>query len=264
MTEATSKFDLSQYVSRASFVVAFLKDVDMRYKSKEIEQYFREIAASQSVATNVPDQAPEQMPRITMQSGSKTISVSQTSAQLDFDFSESHEPIADSMSTIERNVLKFWEGVEKLRGRTNMRQAGLVVTVCTPSLLSLTQIHKSIFDRYIRIQSSTTVASVGFRVGFLDEERWIFRNYGLDGYELREGTIDQSQVVNGQLKIQLASIPVRESGFELKMDINSLPLVRRENGAVANHADIVVSEMRRVIESKADGLLAITEGDIQK
>lgn len=236
----------------------------MRYKSKEIEQHFREIAASQSVATNVPDHAPEQMPRITIQSGLKTISVSQTSAQLDFDFSESRESITDSLSTVERNVTKFWDGVEKLRGRDNMRQAGLVVTVCTPALLSLTQIHQSIFDRYIRIPSTTAVASAGFRVGFLDKERWIFRNYALDGYEVREGTVEPSHMVNGRIKIQLASIPVRESGFELKVDINSAPLLEQANGNTANHASIVVREMQRVLESNADGLLATTYGDTQK
>ena len=145
-----------------------------------------------------------------------------------------------------------------------MRQAGLVVAVCTPALMSLTHIHQAIFDRYIRIPSTTAVASAGFRVGFLDKERWIFRNYALDGYEVRVGTVEPWHMINGRIKIQLTSIPVRESGFELKVDINSTPLLEQANGNTANHASIVVREMQRVLESKADGLLATTYGDTQK
>jgi hypothetical protein len=231
------------YVAQATFVANFDQDSGIRYRVAEIESAFRSVCVAQAVSTNVPDSAPGAIPRFTIQSGPKTVSVSQVSAQLDLDFSEQRKSLKNTFDIIEKNVSAFWSGMLSLKRVSEVRHGGLVLTVNFPSQLSREEICATILDRYAKVPTRGQPATAAIQFGYLDTELHLFNNVSLAQYEIRQGLV-QGPVGARQLEIDVSSIPVREQGFETKVDINSRPMTTANLSTPSDLGEILLRNMK--------------------
>jgi hypothetical protein len=217
-----------QYLAQATCVISFAPDREIRYKVAEIERAFQSVVGGQATGTNVADTAPPTIPRFTMQSGPKQLSISQVSAQLDLDFSSQRKPFESLAPTIRKNLSHFWSGVGAFKSRTEIRDMGLIFTINIPSKLNMGELSAEISKRYIRAPMAGEVVSTSIQVGVLDADKQAFINVTLGAYELRQGRVDKPVPSGaGRITIDLDSLPITETGIEVKFDVNSKPMARK-------------------------------------
>ena len=99
------------YLASATCVATFNIDKQIRYRVADIENAFRSTVVSQAVGTNVADNAPPNIPRFTLQSGQKVISVSQVQCQMDMNFAEQRKTFDQVGAVVRKNFAGFWAGV---------------------------------------------------------------------------------------------------------------------------------------------------------
>lgn len=214
-----------QYLAQATCVISFAPDREIRYKVADIERAFQSVVGGQATGTNVADTAPPPIPRFTMQSGPKQLSISQVSAQLDLDFSGQKKTFESLSPTVKKNISNFWSGLCAFKGRTEIRDMGLILTINIPSKLAMSELSAEIFKRYIRTPMlGEEVVATSLQVGFLDNDKQAFINVTLGAYEMRQGRIDNPVPAGGTLTIELETLPITERGIEAKFDVNSKPM----------------------------------------
>lgn len=234
----------TQYIGQATFVAAFPVDRTIRYKVAEIERSFQAVFTAQAVSTNVPDTGPPPIPRFTMQSGPKQISVSQVTVQLDLNFSEQRKSISNTFTIIEKNFASFWAGVCQLKKVEEIKNAGLVLTINTPSHHTREEICARILERYAKVPTRGTPANASIQFGFRDDTAHLYNNVSLQHYEVRSGTIMASNPGATTLTVDLASLPVREQGYETKVDINSRPMEDAQVISTINLGDLLLGSVK--------------------
>ena len=211
------------YLANAICVASFKLDRDLRFKAKEIEQNFNAALSAQAIGTNVPDSAPPLIPRFTLQSGPKQITVSQVTAQIELNFKDQAKTSAESIEIIKKNFKHFWHGIFKFKGAGELKDVGMVITLNRPLDLSSAEISKKIFDKFLTMPIHDDVVSAGLQVGFLDKSDQVFFNISANPYEMREIPFDSSNV-DPSVVVDFESLPIKESGIELKLDVNSKPM----------------------------------------
>lgn len=212
----------NQYVATAIMVATFKTDRQIRYKVREIEAAFNGVLAGQAANTNVADTAPSSIPRLTLLSGPKQISVSQNSVQLDMNFMEQGKSIANTLPIVKKNFLSFWDGICSLKAFVDIREVGMVLSVYTPRKLSAAELGLVIFEKYSKASPIGDVASASLQFGFLDIKKQIFQNISVGHYESRGGFI--SGEPGKTIELDIDDLKVVESGFETKLDVNTKPL----------------------------------------
>jgi hypothetical protein len=215
----------ARYIAHATCAISYALDNQIRIRVGDVEQAFQPVINSQANGTNVADSAPPTIPRFTLQSGPKQIAVSQVSAQLDLDFTSDGKSGVATFEVVKRNFLHFWEGVCRLKSLAELREVGIVLTFHIPKTASQADLAKLIFDRYMRLTPLGAVASTGFTIGFLDTEKQIFFNISLESYELRQGVITGDLSNRQNISVDVSTLPVKESGIEVKFDVNSRPML---------------------------------------
>ncbi|MBK5205789.1 MAG: hypothetical protein JJD98_10380 [Polaromonas sp.] len=236
-----------QYIGQATFVASFAVDRLIRYKVEEIERAFQGVFTAQAVSTNVPDTGPSSIPRFTLQSGPKQISVSQVTAQLDLNFNEQRKSISNTFLIIEKNFGAFWNGVCQLKKLDEIKNAGLVLTINTPSQQTREEICARILERYAKIPIRGTPANASIQFGFLDEAAHLFNNVSLQHYEVRSGTFTSEKPGTTAIEIDIQTIPVREQGYETKVDINSRPMEAAKVGTTINLGEVLLGSVKTFI-----------------
>jgi hypothetical protein len=231
------------YISQTTFVAQFEPDLSIRFKLGEIERAFQGVCATQGVSTNVPDSAPKAIPRFTLQSGPKAIAVSQVTAQLDMDFTEQKKSLKNTFDIVQKNVELFWAGVKSFKQISEIKHAGLVLTIASPSQLQKTQICAKILEKYAKVPNRGAPATSTIQFGYLDAEHHLFNNIAISDYELRAGSIEMSPT-NRRIEIDASSLPLREQGFETKLDFNSRPMAANQLPTPPDLAQILVENVR--------------------
>ena len=230
------------YISRTTFLVQFEVDTSIRFKLGEIERAFQSVCQTQGVSTNVPDSAPAAIPRITLQSGPKSIAVSQVTTQLDMDFSEQRKSVRNTFDILQKNVELFWTGVMSFKSTAEIGHAGLVVTVASPSQLPKGKICASILDRYAKIPNRGESAQASIQFGYLDAEHHMFNNVAISNYEMRSGAIEMGSAK--RLQIDVSSLPLKEEGVEIKFDFNSRPMGMSQVTTPPDLAQLLIRSMQ--------------------
>lgn len=213
-----------QYVANATCVISFAIDRQIRYRIAEIERAFQSVLGGQATGTNVVDSAPPAIPRFTMQSGPKQVSISQVTAQLDLDFYSQKKSFEALLPTIKKNFSNFWHGVCEFKNCSEIRDMGMVLTFSNPDKRSVSQLSAEVFDRYIKAPILGDVASTSFQIGFLDTDKQAFINVAVGPYEMREGLVTNPDPRGGPLTVELDRLPISEHGIEIKLDVNSKPM----------------------------------------
>jgi hypothetical protein len=230
------------YLANAVCVISYKLDQNLRFKIKEIEQSFSSVILSQAIGTNVLDSAPPPIPRFTLQSGQKQITISQVSAQLELNFRDRNKSSDDALRIIQKNFQNFWRGILTFKSTNELIQMGMVVTLNRPLELSQGEISQKLFDRFIKLPAIGEVASTSFQVGFLDQSNQIFFNISAATYEMRSATVI-GKAGNPNISIDIESLPIEETGIELKLDVNSRPMVKAQVEVTKDLGDMLFKRL---------------------
>ncbi|WP_031435883.1 hypothetical protein [Methylobacter tundripaludum] len=212
-------------IAQALFVIGFPRDSTIRTKQFDIEKALAPLFDGSSVNTNLPDDFNPLAPRVTLQQKQVSAIFSQVTAQLTIDIDntngKSTEVIRDSVA---KKINLFQSGVDKIIPQQQQRERGLVLTVLYP--VDSTQFSDEVVSAYIQstffqISPLGEPASTQFNVGYKTKDNY-FVTLSVGQYQTFAGDTKDLQP-NQWLDIK--SLPVSESGIELKIDINSRPLV---------------------------------------
>lgn len=236
------------YLASATCVATFNIDKQIRYRVADIENAFRSTVVSQAVGTNVADNAPPNIPRFTMQSGQKVISVSQIQCQMDMNFAEQRKTFDQVGAVVRKNFAGFWAGVRKLKSLEEVRDVGLVLSFNVSSKKPIPELSEELYSRYLNIPSLGNVASVGFQTGFTSLDGNIFINLSVGTYEVREAHLENSMHDGGQIFLALDQMRVSESGVEVKWDVNSKPLVSQGEVTPENIDDVLFESLNQMLK----------------
>lgn len=245
-----------QYIGQATFVASFSVDRSIRYKVEEIERAFQDVFTAQALSTNVPDDGPSSIPRFTMQSGPKQISISQVTVQLDLNFSEQRKSIANTFAIIEKNFTSFWSGICRLKKVEDIKNAGLVLTINTPSPQTREEICTRILERYAKVPARGKPANASIQFGYLDEAAYLFNNVSLQHYEVRSGTVSTLGNSGTAFEIDLNKLDVREQGYETKVDINSRPMEGAQMRTTSKLGEVLLGNVKGFITGWGEELFA--------
>jgi len=221
-------------IAQALFVIGFTKDSTIRTKQFDIEKAFTSFVNSPSVNTNLPDDFNPQAPRVTLREGQVSVVFSQITAQLTIDIinnnGKSIEVIRDS---IVKKINSFQGCVNKIIPSDQQQERGLVLTVLYP--VDSTQFANEVVSGYIQstffqISPLGEPSSTQFTVGYKTQDNY-FLTLSVAQYQAFAGDLKDLKP-NQWLDIQ--SLPVSESGIELKIDVNSRPLADHQPADVTN------------------------------
>jgi hypothetical protein len=237
-------------------VATFAIDRDIRHRSREIEQAFNAVIGGQANSTNVPDSMAPPIPRFAMQGGPKKISISQVTAQLDMSFDDKSKPLSDAFQTLKKNSDLFWKGICKLIPQTDRKDYGVIATINFPVEKRAQDVAQAIFDKFLKAQTFGDVASCSIQLGFLSPEKKLFRNIAFGPYEIRKGLIN-SNLPGGEMQqvMNFSDMDIEETGYEIKMDVNSRPRTIDSILLTEDHGSEIIEELDHLIFSDAAQLL---------
>lgn len=220
------------YFSSATCLISYLPDDKIRLKQAVFEDALRELTNAQSVNANVLDDAPVQIPRIVIVSGHKQVLISQVNAQLTLNFEKGQMTHDQQLATILKNCRMFWNAVRKVKSN-DCREQGIMLTLSMPTDLTQLEITAFLKNHFLAPQFDQSLSAFGLRFGWTTENG-LFKNLSFDAYETR--AIDIKMQQTRQL-IPLYSIPVTETGIEVKLDTNDKPTYRNTSEVSHNNAE---------------------------
>ncbi|MDO8787409.1 MAG: hypothetical protein Q7J42_04995 [Sulfuritalea sp.] len=240
------------YLSQANCVATFAIDKDIRHRSREIEHAFSAVVGGQANSTNVPDSMAPPIPRFAMQGGPKKISISQVTAQLDMSFDDKSRSLKESFQTLKKNSDLFWKGICKLVPHNDRKDYGVIVAINFPVDQRSQDVAQAIFGKFLNAPTFGDVASCSIQMGFLATEKKLFRNISLGSYEIRKGLINSNPAVTEmQQVINFSEMDIEETGYEIKMDVNSRPRAVEGIPLTEGHGGEIIEELEALIFSDA-------------
>ncbi|MBN3862095.1 hypothetical protein HCU66_07615 [Pseudomonas frederiksbergensis] len=222
------------YISQAIYVASNELDKRIRYKQEQAEEAFGSFISAQSQQTNLPDDFDPAQARIIFQSGPKQMVISQIASQLSLGFDSSEKSVDSQLETVIKNVKEAQGKIEKFKGKEQLRENALVITLSFPSTSSRADLSDFIFSRFLKMPKFGEIASSSVKVGYLLGDGY-FINIEADVYEKRGGPI---QIAPGA-PVDLMTLPIIEIGISVKIDINSRPKAAAPNYVSAGPDEII-------------------------
>ena len=111
----------------------------------------------------------------------------------------------------------------QLKKLEEIKNAGLVLVINTPSQQSREEICAQILSRYAKVPSRGTPASASIQFGFRDDVAHLYNNVSLQHYEIRTGTFVAGNP-GKTVMMDVSTLAVQEQGYETKVDFNSRPM----------------------------------------
>lgn len=237
--------DRQPYIAQASCVASFAVDKEIRYKVKEVERAFHNVVSGEVANTNVSDSMPPPIPRLTLESGPKQLAISQLSAQLQLSFSDKSKSVKETYEIIAKNALQFWDAICELKQPSDRRDVGVVLKINCPSTLTKEKVAQTIQEKYTKLPMLGQLVNAQLSFGFLVAETEIFRNVSVGVYQIRKGAIEGRS--GEMISIDLETLEIVEHGFEIKMDVNTKPMVKDGRLIADSTGKLVVDELHKLI-----------------
>lgn len=220
--------DLSPpFVSSAFFVVQFAKLREkVRLDAGRAEDAFRGFVHDQSQQTNVPDNAPPQIPRILFNGSKKSISISQMAVQLDLQFQPGEKAFKDQLGIVKKNATEFAERLEAGFDVAFGFRA-LVIQVHLSSKMPQREVQQYLYDQIVKKPAPLPVASFQSAMGFAKND--CFVNLNLSVFERRELMVKAD---GNSTVFTTDEMPVVDSGVNITIDINNKPTQAKDEHGV--------------------------------
>jgi len=243
-------------ISQAVFVIGFERDVSIRTKQFEIEKAMMSLVSGPSVNTNIPDEFEAQMPRVTMNYGDVAIHFSQVTAQMTINVENNNaKSIEVIVESIAKRVNLFQSVVDKVIHNDMQRERGLVLTVnysVDKDKITDADVSEYIQSHFMKVQPLGIPASAGFNVGYKTDDNF-FITLSVGQYKFVRSEVLSASPVQW---IDISKLIIIDTGVELKIDINSRPLL----DIVNKPKDVT----KAILDKSHDFLLKQADGFIGK
>lgn len=245
----------NKYIDNATYVVSFQRDDKMRLRQADVEKTFGLMFPNiQSISTNLPDDYGPDAPRFIIQTAKKSLTVSQVATQLTLNFESNLKTLQEQLDIIEKNITGYILAVKEFIEETYIEHQGFIISLNYRTQQTQQEMSDYLFKRFFSMKPYGESVSTNFKVGFRASD--LFVNFEVSSYEMREAKIEQ-----GKTKIlKVDTIPVKEAGYNLKVDINNKPMFMEENKSLPliKSSEIIKEKMRNTIESEIDNFMGFT------
>lgn len=221
-----SMLDLAnKSISQVLFVIGYKRDSAIRTKQFDIEKVLSPLIVGSSVNTNLPDDFNPQAPRVTLRQGRLSVHFSQLTAQLTIDIDNTNGKSLDVIrDSIAKKIKLFQNCVDEVIPHEQQRERGLVLTLLYP--VDSTQFpNEAVFTHiqstFFKIAPLGEPASVQFNVGYKTDDNF-FITLAVAQYQIATSEV---LAIPADQWFDIKTLPIIESGIELKIDINSRPFV---------------------------------------
>lgn len=231
-------------IGQVVFVVGYVRDSTIRTKQFDIEKALAPLIDGPSVNTNIPDEYNPQAPRVTLAKNRVTAHFSQIAAQLTINVDNTNgKPLETIKDSLTKTINLFQSCLDKIIPREQQRERGLVLTVHYP--IDSTKFSDEVFfeyiqSRFLRVEPRGVPASAEFNVGYKTDDNYFF-TLSIAQYKKFSGEIPAMPAAQW---FDIATLPVTESGIEMKVDVNSRPLV---NGANQSN-DVTITILKKAFD----------------
>lgn len=244
-------------ISQVLFVISYERDLTIRTKQFDIENFFTPLITGASVNTNLPDDFNPQAPRVTLKKDRLAVNFSQLTAQLTIDIDNANKKsLTIIQSSIDKQINLFQACVDKIIPRDKQRERGLILTIFY-SLDPVKYSDRAVFDyiqsNFFKIPPLGEPASAQFNVGYKTNDNF-FITLAVTQYKVAGGKISTRQGIE---LLDLTSLPIIDSGIELKVDINSRPLVGANEEQIDDVTAVIVQKTFDFITNDADKFMGV-------
>lgn len=214
---------INKSISQVLFVIGYMRDSTIRIKQFDIEKALLPLLVGSSVNTNLPDDFNPQLPRVTLRQGKLSVHFSQLTAQLTIDIDNTNGKSLDVMrDSIAKKINLFQSCVDEIIPHERQRERGLVLTMlCPVDSTQFSNVFTHIQSNFFKISPLGEPASAQFNVGYKTNDNF-FLTLAVAQYQIAAGDI---AAISAAQYVDINTLPVVESGIELKIDVNSRPLV---------------------------------------
>jgi hypothetical protein len=178
-----------------------------------------------SANTNLPDDFNPQAPRVTMRQKQLSVHFSQLAAQLTIDIDNTNDKSFDVIrDSINKKINLFQNCVDKIISPKLQRERGLVLSISYPvdsAQFTNEAIFEYIQSNFFKIPPLGKPASAQFTAGYKTDDNF-FVTLSVGQYQMLESKLPNTSATQW---LDVATLDIIESGVELKIDVNSKPLV---------------------------------------
>ncbi|KGB97859.1 hypothetical protein DM81_2644 [Burkholderia multivorans] len=213
-------------IAQFTYVIHF-KDTQekIRWAQGDAEVAFGSFGAGQSQQTNVPDNVDPSVPRILFMKDNRNIAISQQAVQLTHTFdAKATPPLDGQLEELRQEIGTFYEQALEFERDRPYGSASLIVIVNFGAESTTEELHKFVFERFIKFDPLGDLASVQFAVGFKAGDFYVNLNGAV--YETRQ--FEMTQQIRGPItpanllqSAQHAKLLGR--GVQFTVDINDRP-----------------------------------------
>ncbi len=243
----------NKYIDNATYVVSFQRDEKMRLRQADIEKTFGSMFPKvQSISTNLPDDYGPDAPRFIIQTAKKALTVSQVATQLTLNFEPNSKPLQEQLGIIEKNIDSYVLAVKAFIEEKYIEHQGYIISLNYRTKQTQQEMSDYLFKRFFSLKPYGEPVSTNFKIGFKTSDL-LFVNFEVSSYAIREAKIEQ-----GESKIlKVDTIPVKETGFNLKVDINNKPMFVEGNKSLPliKSNGSIMEKMRNTIENEIDNFM---------
>lgn len=227
-------------VGRAVIVLTHRSDERIRHRTEEAEAAFADVVRAQAVSSNVPDTSPAEVPRLSLRSGQKVLTLAKERIQLAWTLMDSGQPIDESVEAIAKTFVELARCAARFQPRDAFSGAGLIVDLMFSATGEPAELARLLAARFYKGPEFGAVANFDLKVGF--EKDGLFRNFRASIYEVKRG------MVSGLSPGKPASIDVEQLatdgiGVLITVDTNDKPF-RDDAYDVVKQATKLMSTMR--------------------
>lgn len=216
---------MNEQLKGASLVVSHDMDEKIRFRLQEAEAIFGSFANAEAKSTNLPDSAPPEMPRLTLQGSKRKVLLGKSQTTIGLSFDGSGKSCDEAQSIALDSLNRAYDLLKQFHPQVAFRGFGAIFELAYPfqKVDDPSVIHKISAELAKIVYSGPSfgeVASLELKVGFKAD--WGgFKNIALAVYEVREGMLNASLPVQ---HIDAATLRLIESGVSLNLDVNDRPI----------------------------------------
>lgn len=217
------------YIKQAFLVADHKIDQTVRTRISEAEKHFSDFVKGEAKSTNVDANTPPPIPRLIISDGGKSLSISQSRVQLEFNFEPDFE-FERSLSVVMNKAFPFLKAVSTFQTVDSSCMIGFVVHVQWPSTQNRTELSELLSAHFYAAPKLGRVDAFECKIGFLSDS-FLFKNVNVAAYETREVMVPTTAARGTSITVEIDKMPVIESGISFSIDVNNRGRRRAEGEA---------------------------------
>jgi hypothetical protein len=235
-------------ISSGNYLLEFTETKrTIRLQQALAEEAFGSLTSAQSQQTNLPDTSAAQLPRIIFKSDQKNITISQTNAQLDFNFANSDLDIATQIAILEKNAKEFHSRAVNKFTFANYNLNALILEIQYSSDASVLELQEFIYNKFIKTPLIHPVASAQCAIGYKIANHYV--NINAYVYEHRSFEMELNGGNISSALIRQKDTKLIDQGVSFRIDFNNRPISETANFQLTDDSSIIFEIVRSFISN---------------